>query len=102
MLERPSLLLNPWVLRSTETGEQIAAGGDDFAPKGPPPASAMVRGEGQGAGGIARGGDFANLDFLSEASALFVNLAPDKDGKIVLKRELLGCISICTSLRAIL
>jgi len=90
MLERPSLLLNPWVLRSTETGEQIAAGGDDFAPKGPPPASAMARGEGQGPGGIARGGDFANLDFLSEASALFVNLVPDKDGKIVLKRELLG------------
>ncbi|MFM9962327.1 MAG: hypothetical protein ACKV2Q_14030 [Planctomycetaceae bacterium] len=88
-LERPSLLLNPWVLRSTETGEQVALGGDEFAAKGPPPASAMARGEAQGAG-IARGGDFANLDFLAEASAVFVNLVPDKDGKIVLKRELLG------------
>ena len=88
-LERPSLLLNPWVLRSTETGEQIAAVGDDFAAKGPPPASAMARGESQQQGRQA-GGDFANLDFLAEASAVFVNLVPDKDGKIVLKRDLLG------------
>ena len=84
------MLLNPWVLRSTETGEQIAAGGDEFAAKGPPPASKMDRAEGAGAGGIARGGDFANLDFLAEASAVFVNLVPDKDSKVVLKRELLG------------
>lgn len=88
-LERPSLLLNPWVLRSTETGEQIAVGGDDFGAKGPPPASEMRRGEGQGLGLQAKG-DFTNLDFLAEASAVFVNLVPDKDGKIVLKRELLG------------
>ncbi len=89
-LERPSLLLNPWVLRSTETGEQVAAGGDDFGAKGAPPSSEMARGEGQGAGRNAKPGDFANLDFLAEASAVFVNLVPDKDGKIVLKRELLG------------
>lgn len=88
-LERPSLLLNPWVLRSTETGEQLAALGDDFAPKGPPSASAMDRAEAQAAGRTA-GGDFANLDFLAEASAVLVNLVPDKDGTIVLKRELLG------------
>ncbi len=88
-LERPSLLLNPWVLRSTETGEQIAAVGDDFGAKGSPPASAMARGEAQAAA-VARGGDFANLDFLAEASAVFVNIVPDKDGKIVLKRDLLG------------
>lgn len=89
-LERPSLLLNPWVLRSTETGEQVAALGDEFAAKGAADPRAAARGEGQGAGGIARGGDFANLDFLAEASAVFVNLVPDKDWKIVLKRELLG------------
>ncbi|GDY07085.1 hypothetical protein LBMAG52_05710 [Planctomycetia bacterium] len=89
-LERPSLLLNPWVLRSTETGEQVAVGGDEFGAKGAPPPSEMARGEGQGAGRNAKPGDFANLDFLAEASAVFVNLVPDKDGKIVLKRDLLG------------
>lgn len=81
MLERPSLLLNPWVLRSTETGEQIAAAGDEFAPKGPPPASAMTRGEAQ-AGGVARGGDFADLDFLAEASAVFSILCRTKTERL--------------------
>ena len=31
MLERPKLLLNPWAVRTTETGEQTRRGGDDFA-----------------------------------------------------------------------
>ena len=88
-LERPSLLLNPWVLRSTETGEQIAAVGDEFGAKGAADPRAAARDETLAAG-VARGGDFANLDFLAEASAVFVNLVPDKDGKIVLKRDLLG------------
>ena len=30
MLARPELLLNPWAVRQTETGEQVAAGGDQF------------------------------------------------------------------------
>src|SRR5262249_48344873 len=30
MLERPMLLLNPWAVRTTETGEQMAQGGDMF------------------------------------------------------------------------
>jgi hypothetical protein len=34
MLERPSLLLNPWAVRTTETGEQLAQGGDKFGAKG--------------------------------------------------------------------
>lgn len=89
-LERPSLLLNPWVLRTTETGEQVAAGGEEFGAKGAPPTSEMSRGEAQKSSGPAAGGDFANLDFLTEASAVFVNLVPDKDGKITIKREALG------------
>src|SRR5205085_190156 len=41
MLERPMLLLNPWAVRTTETGEQLAAGGDVFRPGGnfTPPAN---------------------------------------------------------------
>ena len=31
MLERPSLLLNPWAIRSTETGQQEAQGGEEFS-----------------------------------------------------------------------
>ena len=30
MLARPTLLLNPWVVRSTESGEQTAKSGEDY------------------------------------------------------------------------
>ncbi|MFM8930997.1 MAG: hypothetical protein ACKOS8_03840, partial [Gemmataceae bacterium] len=39
MMERPSLLVNPWSIRSTETGVQEAAEGGQFAPKGVAPPS---------------------------------------------------------------
>ncbi len=90
MLERPSLLLNPWAVRSTETGEQVAAGGDAFRGGAPAPASAAKRGE-AGGGGMMGGADhFANLDFLAHASAVLVNLAPDKDGVVTFDRKALG------------
>ncbi len=42
LLDRPSLLLNPWIVRSTETGEQMAKAGGEFQAKGvPPPSEAM-------------------------------------------------------------
>jgi hypothetical protein len=40
MLERPSLLLNPWAIRGTETGQQVAAQGEAFGAE--PPASAAA------------------------------------------------------------
>jgi hypothetical protein len=98
MAERPALLLNPWVVRSTETGEQVAAGGDSFGRMGEPPAS-------QPASSPANffvaatieplgGNNFANLDFLAEASAVLVNLVPDKDGVIKIRRADLGAHSM--------
>src|SRR5207248_453226 len=30
LLERPSLLLNPWAVRTTDTGEQVPEGGEDY------------------------------------------------------------------------
>ncbi|WP_145095019.1 hypothetical protein [Anatilimnocola aggregata] len=90
MLDRPSLLLNPWAVRTTETGEQLAEGGDAF------------RAEGQGGNAAAarpaesapdqHGGDnnFANLDFLSQASAVLVNLTPNDKGVVEVDRVALG------------
>ncbi len=89
MLERPSLLLNPWVVRTTETGEQVAVGGDDFAAKGLAANRSMMRGEAKQAAAAAAG-DFANLDFLGEASAIFLNLVPDKEGRVTVDRKALG------------
>ena len=41
MLERPSLLLNPWAIRSTETGQQEAQRGEAFARARPAPAKTV-------------------------------------------------------------
>ena len=89
MLARPGLLLNPWAIRATETGEQLAQGGDDFFGQGGNRASEGGRSKG---GSIAQGGtaDFANLDFLGETSAVLLNLAADKNGIITIKRADLG------------
>jgi hypothetical protein len=89
MLERPSLLLNPWAVRSTQTGEQQAVAGADFLKKGD---------EGGGAGGRAAGkegqaapsGEFANLDFLAQASAVLLNLRADEQGTVSIPRQELG------------
>jgi hypothetical protein len=89
MLERPALLLNPWAVRSTETGEQLAHGGDEFRPAARPPTSEALgarKGQGEG-GGKAGAGDFANLDFLADASAVLLNLVPDKDGMVRFGRK---------------
>ena len=91
MLERPSLLLNPWAVRSTETGEQVAAAGEEFAKKSDQAGGGGAQGRGEGKGaGAAAGGDFVNLDFLAQASAVLVNLAADEKGMVSIPRQELG------------
>ncbi len=91
-LERPMLLLNPWAVRSTETGEQQAAGGEAFGSKGGATAakSAAPAAPSPAPSAPQFVGDFANLDFLADASAVVVNLVPDKDGVIKLPRSAVG------------
>ncbi len=89
MLGRPSLLLNPWALRSTETGRQQAAPGERFAPSAPP------SGRGGRAGSAkptptSRLSDFTNIDFLADCSAVLLNQKPDEHGVVMLDREQLG------------
>ncbi|MDP6466589.1 MAG: hypothetical protein QF918_02540 [Pirellulaceae bacterium] len=89
MLDRPSVLLAPWAMRSTDAGQQKAAAGADFAPSAPPAPRSEIADE-AAPGEKAIAGDFANLDFLSEASAVIVNTRPNKKGVIVVPNELLG------------
>ncbi len=89
MLVRPSLLLNPWAVRTTETGLEDAQAGD-------------VIGVGGGAGGrfggrhmkrAQAGGSssgFSNFDFLANAAAVLLNLEPDEKGDVVVSKKLLG------------
>ncbi|MFN0199444.1 MAG: hypothetical protein ACKVT0_22055 [Planctomycetaceae bacterium] len=90
MLERPSLLLNPWAVRETETGQQIAEAGGDFDAKGD-------RAEGEAQRKMAAGEmpppaaeNFADLDFLASASAVLVNLIPDENGIVEVNRDAFG------------
>jgi hypothetical protein len=89
MLERPSLLLNPWAIRKTETGAQVPMEGQAFGGVG-------VGGGGMGGGGgrSAEGehgrGDYSNLDFLANSSAVLLNIAPNDDGVIEIKRDEFG------------
>ncbi len=90
MLERPSLLLNPWAVRSSETGEQLSLEGTDIAGHG-----SMLGGY----GGVSKPfyapppdneANFADLNFLAESSLVLTNLVVDEDGTIEIKRADLG------------
>ena len=89
MLERPSLLLNPWAVRSTETGEQQAAQGQAFGAKSEKAGGGAGRAAATSAPAAA-GGDFVNLDFLAQASAVLLNLAADEKGIVAISRQELG------------
>ncbi|HVR76601.1 MAG TPA: hypothetical protein VMT52_19890, partial [Planctomycetota bacterium] len=94
MLARPGLLLNPWAIRSTETGSQDAKAGTDHAA-----ASAGAGGTRFGRGvlskkrgsvGVDEGRGFPNLDFLGETAVLLANLRPDASGVVTIPRQDLG------------
>ncbi len=90
MLNRPGLLLNPWVVHDTETGQQEAEAGGVFEPAAPAPESAAAGGEARQ--GVAEGQltDPASLDFLAETSLVLANLVPNDKGVIEFDRKDLG------------
>ena len=92
MLDRPSVLLNPWAVRTTQTAQQDAQAGTDFAPAAPAPMSAAARpsaAPSESAAAAALPVE-SNLDFLGEASVVVTNLVPDDKGLIVIPRKQLG------------
>ena len=92
MLARPSVLLNPWVLNTTETTRQDAKKGEAFDGQDAGGTGEGFAGGGMGAkpGAAKSGGDFANLDFLPGQAISLVNLQPDDQGVVTIKREDLG------------
>ena len=86
MLQRPSLLLNPWTTSETNTKEVKLSEGDGWV--GAPPASAAPEGRmeklkayGGSADSSYRKG-FVCFDFLPESEAVFANLRPGKNGMV--------------------
>ncbi|MCE9579786.1 MAG: hypothetical protein K8W52_42105 [Deltaproteobacteria bacterium] len=97
-LERPSLLLNPWALRTTSTSAATAMAGGAFAPPAPAPAMSRAMAKPQGQAASANLDAFAGHDFLPHAAIVLANLRPDPQGKIRIPRAELGG---ATSVRAI-
>ena len=84
MLERPGLLLNPWELRDTSTGKNIAAEGGAFGGRGIAGRASSVSSFG---GGVAGGRAYkqnVSFDFLQKGNRLFTNLKADKNGLITI------------------
>jgi hypothetical protein len=90
MLDRPSLLLNPWAVRETQTGEQQAQGGEQFKQVGQPAPSSMDAADRAAALTGGEAANFANLDFLAQTSAVLVNLVPDDQGVVTIPLADLG------------
>ena len=89
MLKRAGLLLNPWAIRTTKGGRQVAARGGRYARKGKAAAAKRFLAFTAGPAG-KRGDNFANLDFLAEQGVLLRNLRPDKNGVVTIDRKDLG------------
>lgn len=98
MLDRPELLLNPWMIRVTETGEQAAQAGEDFRRRGvaPPSAAMPASPEPQSARTLQKvaapspPGGYSSYDFLANPAAVLTNLVPDEEGVVRVPRVLLA------------
>jgi hypothetical protein len=97
LLEKPSLLLNPWALRTTSTALQVATAGSTY---GDAMRSAAPRGGGRAGGG--GGGDgrntpaypIASYDFLAAPAVVIANLRPDANGILRIPRADLGAAQL--------
>ena len=89
MLQRPSLLLNPWVLRTTETSHQLAQQGEAFGGQATGKGSSSI-GESKKKTEPVKTTDYANLDFLNGQAVSLVNLRPNEQGMVTIDRKELG------------
>jgi hypothetical protein len=89
MLDRPSVLLNPWAIQSTNNQSETTDKGDQFERQ--PTDSESVRAvepSTQPPSELEK--DFANLDFLGDEDVLILNLTPDENGKVKIDRDKFG------------
>jgi hypothetical protein len=89
MLIRPSLILNPWSIRKTETGVAKGKEGQDFDKKLTELAAAHPDLLQYLPPGRPMAGNYSNLDFLANTSVVLANLRPDKDGVVAVPRKAL-------------
>ncbi|MEJ6578845.1 MAG: hypothetical protein QNL33_10455 [Akkermansiaceae bacterium] len=94
MLVRPEILLNPWAVRDTESGEESLEGGDKFDRKSvPAPAPAARRAKSDGKPIVSAEmalPQSTSYEFLRNDPVLVANLVPDKDGKLSIDLDAFG------------
>lgn len=91
LLDRPTLLLNSWPMRSTETTTQTAQEGEVFSAADAAAEEALSEIAAQTRMAEEPGNtDFANLDFLGTSTLVVANLTPDDDGRVTIPRKDLG------------
>jgi hypothetical protein len=98
LLDKPSLLLNPWSRRTTSTDIAVASAGAPFAA---PPAPSMMRGFGgrtEDAPVIGNDDAFVGYDFLAAPPVVLANLVPDGDGKVSVALAELGAATSVTAI----
>lgn len=90
LLDRPTLLLNPWARRTTTTDVATARPGGAFAPS--PAAYAAGYGAPPAPQAGAAGSDeaFVSYDFLGAPPVVLANLVPDADGVVSVPLAELG------------
>ena len=89
MLERPSLLLNPWEVQTTRNNSFDAAEGNDYGKVGNAADKKSNR-SGANIAGLGGSNDTSNLDYLGQGAVLLANLKPSKSGIISIDRKKLG------------
>ncbi len=89
MLDRPSLLLNPWDVRDTNNNVEVLASGDVFGGVGGNQQNSAGRAASDQA---AENGNFdsSNLDYLDQPSLVVWNLKPDENGVVKIDRKKIG------------
>lgn len=94
MLDKPSLLLNPWNTTETRTNEIRARDGEDWdapqAAMAPKPSSGHSVGSRNGGYGFADRSTDPAFDFLPEGACVLANLRPDADGAFTIDDAALG------------
>ncbi|MHC4883866.1 MAG: hypothetical protein ACYTGH_02155 [Planctomycetota bacterium] len=85
MLTRPSLLLNPWSLRSTDARDQRGRGGEGYRSRHRGRSGERLLSTSAGGKGVARAGQTPNLDFLAHPAVLLSNLTVGKGGMVRVK-----------------
>lgn len=98
LLDKPSLLLNPWARRTTTTGVAVAAGGRAFAAPAAAPAPAAYGAlERELRAPAADESAYVGYDFLAESPRVLANLTVDATNAIEIPLAELGdatCVTV--------